>query len=152
MAEKREKTYAVLLSPDGKKDGRKISLEVFDAALWPQKTSDEGLYRVRIDGAWYTAAGKYTFITMAALGELVAKLLAGQDLFEEEPAPELKTRQRVRVYYGEAVGGLPIHCEQGFTCAPPHRGIDGQWYVHVHTYGSGTIAVPLYDIELMGRR
>ena len=73
MAEQRKKSSSILLNIDGKN----ISLELFPSEEWPNEPSGEGLFRVRIDGKWHSPFGKYTFMTMSRVGELVAGLLAG---------------------------------------------------------------------------
>lgn len=142
MAEQRKKTHSILLTTEGKN----ITVELFDACLWPHKTSDDGQFRVRIDGKWYTAAGKYTFLSYPAIGALLARLLAGQEVLEEEQPPVFKPRQRVSACFGECVGSIPLRREMGWVVAPPFRGVDGQWYVHVALF-DGVKAIPVYDIE-----
>lgn len=147
MAESRQKAHHVLLSTDGKN----TALELFDAALWPEKTSNDGEMRVRIDGKWYSPAGKYTFLPPLAVGELVARILSGLELFEDEAPPvALKPPQRVRVSFGECVEGLPVQSQSGHVAAPPFRAVDGRWYVHVFVFG-GTRAFPCHDVEPLRR-
>jgi hypothetical protein len=43
-----------------------------------------------------------------------------------------------------------LQCQQGFVAAPPFRGIDGRWYVHVSTF-DGTRAYPCHDVDPVGR-
>lgn len=148
MAEQRRKTHHILLST-----GSKVTaLELFDARLWPGQTSDDGEFRVRIDGCWYSPAGKYTFLTFAAVGALVARLLSGQDAFVEEARPPVSLRpgQRVSVDLGDCVGSVPLRTEGGFVAAPPYRGVDGRWYVYVRTY-DGTASYPCHDVQPAGR-
>ena len=73
MAEPRKKTHSILLSISG----RMVSLELFDACLWPDQNTTEGLFRVRIEGKWYSPNGKYTFLSFSAVGGLVAQIMAG---------------------------------------------------------------------------
>ena len=143
MAESRQKTHHILLATGGKN----TAVELFDAALWPDKSSNDGEMRARIDGKWYCPAGKYTFLPPSAVGALIASLLSGQDAPEEEAPPvALKTSQSVRVHFGECVGSIPLQSQRGFVAAPPYRGIDGRWYVFVSVFG-GTQAFLCHDVE-----
>jgi len=148
MAEQRKKTASILLTMGSKN----ISIELFRADLWPECSSKDGEFRLRIDGRWYSPEGKYTFLKAAAIGELTARLLEGKDGFEEEPAPAFPKNQRVRVHVGECLDGLPMYCLSGFIFAPPFRGVDGRWRAYVTT-PDGTQAHLCHDIEpLQGRR
>ena len=146
MAEQRQKTHHILLSTEGKN----ITLELFDAREWPDRSSNDNEFRVRIDGKWYSAAGKYTFLPYDAVGRLIASLLSGQELLVEEPAPVYGRHQRVRVHFGECVGSMPLQSQQGFVAAPPYRGVDGRWYVPVSVFG-GTEVYLCHDVEPVGR-
>ncbi|MDL2315480.1 hypothetical protein LJC59_00155 [Desulfovibrio sp. OttesenSCG-928-A18] len=146
MAEQRQKTHHILLSTDGKN----ITLELFDARLWPDKSSADNEFRVRIDGKWYSPAGKYTFLPYAAVGGLVSRLLSGREIFEDDPAPALRVKQRVRVHFGDCIDGIPMRCTGGFIAAPPYRGVDGRWYVAVSVFG-GTETFLCHDVEAAGR-
>lgn len=146
MAEQRQKTHHLLLTTGGKH----TALELFDAREWPNQSSNDGECRVRIDGRWYSPAGKYTFLSPAAVGALVARLLAGQEVFAEEAPPvALKPRQRVRVHFGDCVGSMPVRTTRGFVAAPQYRGVDGRWYVAVSTF-DGTQAYLRHDVEPVG--
>ena len=147
MAESRQKTHHILLSTDGKN----ITLELFDAREWPDQSSNDNEFRVRIDGKWYSPAGKYTFLPYAAVGLLFASLLSGQEPVEEETPPvTLQPRQRVRVHFGDCVRSIPSRTTQGYVAAPPYRGIDGRWHVPVSTF-DGIQAFPCHDVEAVGR-
>jgi hypothetical protein len=76
--------------------------------------------------------------------------VSGLEAFEEEAAPDFKSRQRVKVHAGECSGGLPLCTTGGRVAAPPYRGVDGRWYVHVLTFG-GVAAYPCFDVEPMRR-
>ena len=132
-------------------DGRVVAIGLYDAREWPEQSSDEGELRVRIDRRWYSPAGKYTFLSPAAVGELIGRLLSDQELFEGEPAPmDFQTGQRVRVHMGECVGSMPSDSVRGFVAAPPIRGVDGRWVVPVFT-PDGTNYYPQHDVEAVGR-
>ena len=144
MADERQKTHHILLATGGKN----ITLELYDAALWPDRSSNDNEYRVRIDGKWYRPAGKYTFLSYQAVGELCAHILAGKTPFEEERAKRIKPRQCVRVHYGECFSCVPCSCERGTVVAPPFRGVDGRWRVFVSVFG-GTKEFLLHDIDIV---
>lgn len=147
MAESRQKIHHILLSTDGKN----TAVELFDARQWPDKSSNDGEFRVRIDGRWYSPAGKYTFLSHASLGDLIARLLSGQEVFEEQAPPvPLTVLQRVRVHYGDCVGSVPVQITRGFVAAPPHRGVDGRWYVAV-CIGGSTVHFLCHDVEPIRR-
>jgi hypothetical protein len=144
MAESRSKSHHVLLSTDGKT----TTLELYDAALWPDKTSGDGMFRVRIDGRWYSAAGKYTFLTLRAVGDLIARILSGDPLFDDLLMPDIPINTRVTVHYGDCILSVPERCEGGWTVAPPFRAVDGNFYVFVSTCG-GVSAYPLHDVDIV---
>jgi hypothetical protein len=146
MAEPRQKTHHILLSTDGKN----IAVELFDSALWPEKSSADGHFRVRINGKWYCPGGKYTFLSLMSVGTLLARLLSGLEALEEEPPPKLQMRQRVRVHSGECVCCVPLNSESGWTATPPYRAVDGNWWIFVSTC-SGTAAYPCHDVEIVKR-
>ena len=147
MAEQRKKSSSILLSVNGKN----ISLELFPSEEWPNEPSGEGLFRVRIDGKWHSPFGKYTFMTMPRVGELVAALLTG----EEPPAPVcpptgLVKGARVRAHYGECVAGVPLKSGSTWVYVPPHLGPDGRWWIWLNFY-EGFSLVPVDDVEIIGR-
>ena len=143
MAEQRKKTSSILLATEGKI----ISIELYDAMLWPEHSSREGLSRVRIDGKWYCPHGKYSFLTLGAVGELLTDLQTGEDVFALEERPNLCMRQRVNVLHGDCVGGLPIQKRRATIIAPPWRGADGCWHVFVSTSDGFVREVPCRDVE-----
>lgn len=114
MAEERVKTGTILLSVNSKK----ITLELFPADAWPAQNTGDDLYRVRIDGRWYCALGKYTFLTLAAVGELVASLLAGGVPVEPEALPEwiecLRALEKQLIAHAEPV----LKCTPGLKDHP----------------------------------
>ena len=133
-------------------DGKNITVELFEASLWPNVSSADGEYRVRIDGKWYCAAGKYTFLSWPSVGAILARLLSGQEEFKEDPPPVFEKFQRVRVWVGECDGdGVPRVYTGGFVAAPPLRGIDGRWYVAVTTF-DGTAHYPIHDVDALEAR
>lgn len=143
MAEERKKTHSILLTLEGKN----TLIELFDSALWSERTSSEGDMRVRIDGKWYCPMGKYTFLTTAAIGDLIARMLSGGEIFEEESAPiDLGVHSRVRVHYGECIDSMPMQTTRGFVSAPAYRAMDGKWYIPVSIYG-GIKTFPCHDVE-----
>ena len=125
-------------------------MELFDAREWPEKSSNDNEFRVRIDGKWHSPMGKYTFLSHEAVGRLVAALMSGQELPENEQPPDLATRQRVRVFFGDCVDSIPVRSQRGFVAAPPFRGIDGRWYVAVSTF-DGTETYLCHDVESIRR-
>lgn len=150
MAEQRKKSHSILLTINSKV----VSLELYDAALWPNVSSSEGLWRVRIDGRWHTSTGNnYCFLTMPAVAELIATLLNGG----VAPVPALPPegfylKARLRVHYGDCVGGLPIECAQGSLLAMPCIGADGRWWVWVSLYtrsGVRRMMVPVENVEII---
>lgn len=143
MAESRRKSHSILLSADGKTIA---SLELFPADQWPEKTSIEGLYRVRVDGQWYTPNGKYSFLPMTAVAELTARLMAGDGPIISEPEPDLDRHQKVMVRKGICLETLPLEAEIGWTAAPAHLGPDGRWYVWVQL-ADGLEIFPAHDVE-----
>ena len=143
MAEPRKKSRSILLNADG----RKVFLELFDATLWPKRSSTEGLWRVRMDGKWHCPEGKWSFLTAVAVAELVSDIIAGDMPCLEEERPRLHMRQRVKVLYGECVGGLPL--QERYACgqSPPWRGADGRWHVFVSFQDGYIRPVPCHDVE-----
>lgn len=147
MSEKRQKTHSILLRTGGKGEGIPVSLELFAAHLWPDQAGDDGLWRVRIDDVWHckTAAesDKFTFLTLTAVGELVASLLAG-DAPRVEPVPYLPYKADVRVHLTEELSP-----QRGSVHAPPHQEKDGRWWVWVWIFGRGPVKFPCNDVILI---
>lgn len=142
MAEQRQKKHHILLCVDGKN----ITLELYPAALWPQCSSREDEYRVRIDGRWHSPTGKFSFLSMPAVGALVASLLAGGVPLEEETPPPLVRHLLVSVACGECLDGLPCESRQGYVIAEPFRGADGRWYVDV-LVGAQAMRALCHDVD-----
>lgn len=142
MAEERKKSHHILLSTDGKN----TTLELFDAREWPEKSCDDGEFRVRIDGRWHCPMGKYTFLSHNAVGELISRILAGEKGSEVPDPPQMHAHQSVRVHFGECEGSMPLRSERGFVTAPPILGFDGRWYAPVSTFG-GTMYHLCHDIQ-----
>lgn len=126
MAEQRKKTDSILLRAGGKT----LSLELFPSGEWPEENGGQGLFRVRINDAWHCPAGKYSFLTRAAIGELVAALLNGGEVPEEESAPYLPEGSDVKVYLDDTLSGA-----FGVIKVPPYQRRDGRWRVQVRIPG-----------------
>lgn len=121
MAEQRKKTNSILLTVESKT----ISMDVFDAALWPTQGGDTGFYRVRIDGKWHSPTGKYSFLTLQAVGGLVCRLLFGKEMLQRTKPPKgLNFNTRIFTF----VDGVK---ENGWVLAPPYLGQDARWWVWV---------------------
>lgn len=141
MAEQRKKTHGILLRVNSKI----ISLELFDAAQWPNRASAEGLWRVRVDGAWHAPTDKYSFLTIQAVGELlVALLTGGAACLQAEPAPWLPWKAEVSIYLESEPDST-----RGSVHAPPHQEADGRWWVWVWVYSRGPIKLPCDDVKLI---
>jgi hypothetical protein len=141
MSEQRKKSESILLRAEGKT----VSLELFPAGQWPEENIGDGLFRVRINDVWHCPAGKYSFLTRGAVGELVAGLLGGESAREEEePVPYLPWKADVRVYLEDEPD-----VSRGTVHAPPHRESDGRWHVWVWVYGRGPLNVPCDDVTLL---
>lgn len=143
MAEKRKKAKSILLTVGRKK----ISLKLYDALEWPDEYgTGEGLYRVMIDRTWHSPAGRYTFLTMAAVGQLVATILSGGDCVTESAKLTTDFSKSLRVSVPtEYADGEPLMYEGGYTAAPAHVGPDGRTYVWCRCY-SGYFEVPIENI------
>ncbi len=119
MPKTSDKTLSVLI----RNQDKSINAELFPASLWPDRTlAEEGLYRLRIGKAWWTGAGKYTFLSLPDAFELLRRLACGE--FVEEERPALSKGARVRVVWGDCTGPC-------ITATPPFRGVDGRWRVFV---------------------
>lgn len=139
MSEQRKKSKSILLRTEGKM----YSLELYPSEEWPEENGGEGLYRVRINDVWHCPAGKYSFLTSAAIGELVAALLNHGEPPVEEPAPALPARADVTVYLDD-VG----RNELGSLRTAPYQRRDGRWYCQVWVFGRGVMEVCCNDITL----
>lgn len=148
MAEERTKTGTVLLVVNSKK----ISLELFPADAWPEQNTGENLYRVRVDGRWHCPLGKYSFLTLAAVGGLVASLLGGVVPVEPEVLPEWVCKgAEVRALYGECFEGVPMYSLRGYLLGKATLGADGRWYAPCHLYGKGRQFLPVADMQPVRR-
>ena len=137
MSEKRRKSHSILPCVEGKI----INILLFESTLWPDERSEEGLYRLKINDKWYTANGKYTFVSFAQAGAIAQQLVNGMQLMEEEQEPYLPVKARVGVYYNN-------DWHTGHVMAPPHRELDGRWYVHVWLWAS-VAKVLCNDVKLL---
>lgn len=134
-------------------NGKKVWLELFAADAWPEQSTGENLYRVRIDGRWHCPLGKYSFLTLAAVGELAASLLAGGVPVEPEAMPEwIRKGVEVRAGFGECAYGLPLETCRGYALESPQLGPDGRWYVSCRIFGKGTRFIPASDLEPLRRQ
>ena len=148
MAEERTKTHTILLSVNSKK----TMLELFPADAWPAHSTDENLYRVRIDGRWHCPFGKYSFLTLAAVGELAATLLAGGVPVEPEGPPAwMRKGVEIRAHYGPCVCGVPLQTYRGYILEAPQLAPDGRWYALCQLTMKGRRFVPVCDVEPLRR-
>ncbi len=148
MPTNRQKAHHLTLSTGDKN----IAVELFDARQWPEQSSDEGEFRVRIDRKWYSPAGKYTFLPLADVGKLIARLLSGAEIFEAQAPPvAFKTMARVSVQFGECADSIPLESAVGFIAAPPVRDTAGRWHVPVCIPGADTAYYPIHDVKALER-
>lgn len=124
MAELRKKTQSILLHIEGKK----YSIELFPSYQWEEGEYDKELFRVRINDVWHCPAGKYSFFTRSAIGELVATLMSGEPLIEEE-APYFPEHARVSFYMEYSFDKI------GSIIVPPYQKKDGRYYCFVRFIG-----------------
>ena len=143
MAEQRNKTRSLLLSVDGKK----TRLELFPAEEWAEHNPGENLFRVRLNGRWHSPMGQYSFLTMPAIGNLAATILAGGEVAEmPEPPAWMVKGAEVRVFYGVCAQGLPVRYH-AYVEDEPQPAPDGRTYVLCHLYGKGKRFVPVEDVQ-----
>lgn len=129
MSEKRPKTHSALLRNG---DSESQLVELFDSLLWEKRGGTAGSWRVRINDKWLCNNGKYSFLSLRAVGELLVSLLLGAEpQGGEEKPPYLPYRAEVRVRHGDA----HVHGERGWVHAEPHREIDGRWYAWIWICG-----------------
>ncbi len=121
-----------------------MSLELYPSAEWPEQNGGEGLFRVRIDDVWHCPAGKYSFLTSRAIGELLAKLLNNGELTKEETAPYLPYAADVTVYMDSWPGP-----ECGSINVAPYQKSDGRWYVQAWVFGRGVVEACCNDVTLL---
>ena len=144
MADSRTKTHTVLLTVNSKKK----MLELFAADLWPEQGAREGLWRVRIDGRWHCPLGKYSFLTLAAVAELTASLLAGGVLVEPEALPDwVRKGVDVRAHGLESLESAPVQTSRGYTVDDPQLGPDGRWHVLCQLFTRGKRFMPVADLS-----
>lgn len=123
--------------------GASVKLRLYDATHFGGPV---GLYRVKVDREWMrTAADKYLFLTPSAALELAARS-AGLGL-QEQPAPQVRHHDRVRVKFGVDEFGRD-RLERGFVTTPPFQGVDGRWRAFVLVSG-GVKEYLCSDIELV---
>lgn len=139
MSEQRQKTHSILLRTEGKN----ITLELFPSSEWPEENGGEGQFRVCINDVWHRPTGKYSFLTRSAVGELVAALLNGGELPEEEPAPYLPVKADVSVYLEDSFSN-----ELGSVRAEPYQKRDGRFYCQVWVFGKGVMEFCCNDVTL----
>lgn len=139
MAEQRKKSDSILLRTEGKM----FSLELFSSDEWPEENGGEGVFRVRINDTWYCPAGKYSFLTRSAIGELVTMLLNEGVLPEDESAPYLPLRAEVLVYLDDLL------CKKmGSVRSAPYQKKDGRWYAQIWVFGRGIMELCCNDVTL----
>ena len=119
------------------------TLELFPSAEWPGENGGEGLFRVRINDVWHCPTGKYSFLTRAAIGELVAMILNNGELPEEEPAPSIPVGSHVKVYLDYGRGS-----KFGTVKVEPYQRRDGRWYLQVRIAGY-TKEYPCNDVTIL---
>ena len=146
MAEPRQKSHSILLTIKGKV----TLIELFEAALWPECSSAEDEFRLRIAGKWHCPLGKYSFLTFEAVGVLVASLLAGEGV-PNSPRPDMEYGDLISAGYGEVFQGVPLETVVCRVVYPPHLGIDGRWYVWVNT-PDGQACVLVDDCKMLEKR
>lgn len=140
MAEQRKKSASLLLRTEGKS----TSLELFPSDQWPDEAGGEGLHRVRVDDQWHCPTGKYSFLTLSAIGELVASLLAGGGVPPDAAAPYLPYKADVKAHTPDAV-------LRGNVKVAPYQKRDGRWYCQVWVMG-GPREFLCDDVSLMAVR
>ena len=139
MAERRKKSHSLLLRTEGKT----VSLSLYPASLWPCENGGEGLFRVRLSGAWHCPTGKYSFLSRSAIGELVAALLNGGETPVEEPAPYLPMMSDVTVWLD-----TEQRRESGRIRTEPYQRRDGRWYCQAWVFGRGVTEFCCNDVTL----
>ena len=139
MSEQRQKTHSILLRAGGK---ALASLELFPSGQWPEQSGGDALFRVRVNDAWHSPTGRHSFLSLDAVGELVAELLCGDTMPQEDPVPYLPHKAEVQIYLED----MPM-VSRGWVHAPPHQERDGRWYVWVWVPG-GPRKLPAGDVTL----
>lgn len=125
-----------------------VKVELFPAALWPAQfpsgvESAAGLYRLRVDRAWITERGKWSWYTLDAAMAWVARQVAAglgqgsaprRERPEDNP-PRIPVGFRLRAPTGRRMDdgtpeGAPLY-SRTTTKTIPFRGHGGQWLVFV---------------------
>ena len=113
MSDRRPKIASLLLKIRGKTH----QILLYDFALFSGELEDKGLYRVKIDGRWYSPDEKYTAVGPAAVAEMVRRRLTDE---EDCPPRPQGFDKSVRVYaHWDAEGDDP-GCGMVWTRTPPH--------------------------------
>lgn len=140
MSDRRPKIASLLLKIRGKTH----HIFLYDFAQFSGELEDEGLYRVKIDGRWYSPDEKYTAFGAAAIAEIVRRRLADEE--DCPPRPEGLDKP-VRVYaHWDAEGDDP-GCGMVWTRTPPHLGADCRWWIWV----DGPRCVRCEDVRILDR-
>ncbi len=140
MSDRRPKIASLLLKIRGKTH----QIFLYDFAQFSGEMEDEGLYRVKIDGRWYSPDEKYTAFGAAAVAEMVRRRLADEE--DCPPRPEGLDKP-VRVYaHWDAEGDAP-GCGMVWTRTPPHLGADCRWWIWV----DGPRCVRCEDVRILDR-
>lgn len=120
MSDPNDKSASILLKIRGKM--RRVFL--YDFAQFTRQNDDAGLFRVKIDGKWYSPNGKYTAFSPTALAALLVSMIGGT-----QPPPPPDIRPGTRVYAHWQGDDDDLCCGMAWTKTPPHLGLDGRWYV-----------------------
>ena len=120
MSDPNKRTASVLL----KIQGKTRCVYLYDFAQFTGQKEDEGKFRVKIDGSWYSPDGKYTAFSSVALAVLLTDLIGG---LPPPPPPDIQPGTRVYAHWQGDDDELC--CGMAWTKTPPHLGIDGRWYV-----------------------
>lgn len=140
MSDRRPKIASILL----KIRGKSCQITLYDFALFSGEVEDQGLFRVKLDGRWYSPDEKYTAFGPAAVAEMVRRRLAGEA--DCPPRPQ-GLDKAVRVYaHWDAEGDDP-GCGMVWTRTPPHLGADGRWWIWV----DGPRCVRCEDVRILDR-
>ncbi|MBF0481294.1 MAG: hypothetical protein HQK81_06260 [Desulfovibrionaceae bacterium] len=128
MAEKRKKSFAVLL----KFGGKTLKAFFFNAEAFSEDPDDAGLYRIRVCGKWFSQVGaRYEFFDAAGAFTALARLWFGAG--EPPPPPDWPKSTRVAVLNGNDYTdlGLGRMRDVTFTSSRPFLAHDGRWKVFV---------------------
>lgn len=140
MSDRRPKIASILL----KIRGKSCQITLYDFVLFSREIEDQGLFRVKLDGRWYSPDEKYTAFGPAAVAEMVRCRLAGEA--DCPPRPQ-GLDKAVRVYaHWDAEGDDP-GCGMVWTRTPPHLGADCRWWIWV----DGPRCVRCEDVPILDR-